>query len=551
MTEHYDPITLEIIWNRLISIVDEAAATLLRTSFSTVLRESNDFACVLLDSRGNSLAQSTLSVPSFIGTLPISLKKFLEIFPPESLEPGDVIISNDPWICSGHLPDVTMAMPIFRKDKLIAFAGSIGHAPDMGGRIRSGDSTEIYEEGLQIPPSKLVKAGQWNEDLVNMIKRNVRVPDMVMGDFRAQIAADEQLGRRLLDLVEDQEIENFEKKLKELEEKRDYELSILPNIPFDDIPASPNPKDNVSIKEFGKKREFDFKFRNHLELNEKLQLFNFKRSAKISGTGWPLYTSFGARLEWALINYMIDTHIKNGFTQIMPPLLVKDEIMYGSGQLPKFKDQLFKINDEDFSLFLVPTAEVALNGMYFDEILEKQELPKYFCSYTPCFRREAGAAGKQERGLIRMHQFNKVELFAFTTPDESEKAFEKILQSAEEILEGLNLHYRNMLLVTGDMSFGSAKTIDIEVFLPGQDRYYEVSSVSNCTDFQARRSKTRFRENDQKPKFVNTLNGSGLATSRLVVAILENFQNEDGSVEIPKVLQKYMENEISIIKPTK
>ena len=168
----------------------------------------------MLDSRGNSLAQSTLSVPSFIGTLPISLKKYLEIFPPESLEPGDVIISNDPWICSGHLPDVTMAMPIFRKDKLIAFAGSIGHAPDMGGRIRSGDSTEIYEEGLQIPPSKLVKAGQWNEDLVNMIKRNVRVPEMVMGDFRAQIAADEQLGRRLLDLVEDQEIENFESLVK-------------------------------------------------------------------------------------------------------------------------------------------------------------------------------------------------------------------------------------------------------------------------------------------------------------------------------------------------
>ncbi len=210
MSETYDPISLEIIWNRLISIVDEAAATLVRTSFSTVLRESNDFACVLLDAKGNSLAQSSSSVPSFIGTLPLSLKRFLEIFPAETLDPGDVIISNDPWICSGHLPDVTIAMPIFRGDRLIAFAGCIGHAPDMGGRVRSGDSTEIYEEGLQIPPTKLIKAGRWNDDLMSVILRNVRVPDMVMGDFRALIAAAEMLARRLVSLMEAQEIENLE-----------------------------------------------------------------------------------------------------------------------------------------------------------------------------------------------------------------------------------------------------------------------------------------------------------------------------------------------------
>lgn len=210
MSQRYDPISLEILWNRLISIVDEASAALVRASFSTVLRESNDFACILLDAHGRSLAQSARSIPSFIGTMPISLKKFLEIFPPETLEPGDVIISNDPWICSGHLPDVTIATPLFRKGELIAFAGCIGHSPDMGGRIRSGDSTEIYEEGLQIPPSKLVKAGTFNEDLVSVIRRNVRVPDMVLGDLRAEMAANDLLGRRLINLMEEQGIYRLE-----------------------------------------------------------------------------------------------------------------------------------------------------------------------------------------------------------------------------------------------------------------------------------------------------------------------------------------------------
>jgi len=210
MSQRYDPISLEILWNRMISIVDEASAALVRASFSTVLRESNDFACILLDAQGRSLAQSARSIPSFIGTMPISLKKFLEIFPPDSLEPGDVIISNDPWICSGHLPDVTIATPLFRKGELIAFAGCIGHSPDMGGRIRSGDSTEIYEEGLQIPPSKLVKAGKFNEDLVSIIRQNVRVPDMVLGDLRAEMAANDLLGRRLMDLMEEQGINRLE-----------------------------------------------------------------------------------------------------------------------------------------------------------------------------------------------------------------------------------------------------------------------------------------------------------------------------------------------------
>ena len=210
MTQNFDPISLEILWNRLVAIVDEASAALVRASFSTVLRESNDFACILLDAKGRSLAQSTRSIPSFIGTMPISLKKFLEIFPPDTLRPGDVIISNDPWICSGHLPDVTMATPVFRGDELIAFAGCIGHSPDMGGRLRSADSSEIYEEGLQIPPSRLMKAGRWNEELATLIRRNVRVPDMVIGDLQAEMAANALLGKRLIELMEETGMERLE-----------------------------------------------------------------------------------------------------------------------------------------------------------------------------------------------------------------------------------------------------------------------------------------------------------------------------------------------------
>jgi seryl-tRNA synthetase len=342
--------------------------------------------------------------------------------------------------------------------------------------------------------------------------------------------------------LKDQEISKIEKEL-------ENSLSLLPNVPMDDIPVSPSAKDNVCIKEWGTKPNFSFPFKNHVELNETLKLFDFVRGAKTSGSGWPLYVGLGARLEWALLNYMLDTHRKNGFTQLMPPLLVRPEIMYGSGQLPKFEKQLFKLQDPDYHLYLIPTAEVSINGMHFDEILDEEMLPLKYTAYTPCFRREAGAAGSQERGLIRMHQFNKVEMFCLTKPEESAQVYDQMLVSAEEILQGLGIHYRNMLLTTGDMSFAAAKTIDIEVWLPGQNRYYEVSSVSNCTDFQARRSQIRYRHKNEKPQFVHTLNGSGLATSRLMVALLENNQQEDGSVLVPKVLHKYLGEEIVRIQP--
>jgi len=344
-------------------------------------------------------------------------------------------------------------------------------------------------------------------------------------------------------------LKNLDQQQVRLEKSFQEALAVLPNLPMDDIKISPEPKDNVTLKEVGTKPEFAFPFKNHVELNEKLHLFDFQRSAKVSGSGWPAYRGLGARLEWALINYMLNTQIKNGFEMWMPPLVVRPEVVYGSGQLPKFANQQFHIKDDDFDLYMIPTAEVPLNGLHLDEILPEEALPTLYTAYTPCFRREAGAAGSQERGLIRMHQFNKVEMFVFCKPEEAGAMFDKMMASAEEILQGLGLHYRNMLLVTGDMSYASARTVDIEVWLPGQNRYYEVSSVSNCTDFQARRSNIRFRNKEGKLEFVYTLNGSGLATSRLMVALLENNQQADGSVKIPAVLHPYI-NGISILTPS-
>lgn len=368
-----------------------------------------------------------------------------------------------------------------------------------------------------------------------------------IGDLKRQGVDFTQLSEKISSHGE--EIDALDKELTENESHFQDLMSRLPNIPMDEIPISPDPKDNVMLKQWGDKPSFNFPFKNHVELNESLQLFDFKRGAKIAGSGWPIYKNWGARIEWALLQYMMSVHIKNGFIQWIPPIVVKPEVMYEAGQLPKFANQQFKITDEAFQLFMIPTAEVALNGLHSDEIIPLEDLPLRYVAYTPCFRREAGAAGAQERGLIRMHQFNKIEMFCFTLPEDAPKIFEEMIKSAEGILQGLGLHYRNMLLTTGDMSFAGAKTIDIEVWLPGQNRYYEVSSVTNCTDFQARRSNCRSkRSKEAKSEFVYTLNGSGLATSRLMVGLLENNQNEDGSINIPDVLQPYL-NGLTCLKP--
>lgn len=392
-------------------------------------------------------------------------------------------------------------------------------------------------------------------DLTRIVAHDLRIRELKTeverlkserNDFSKKIGEMKRKGEPVDGILQEVEgisarIHTIDKEIPPLEELFEKELAQLPNLPMDDVKISPDPKDNVVVKEFGKKPEFDFPFKNHLELNEKLGLFDFKRSANISGSGWPLYRGMGARLEWALLQYMVDTQIKNGFEFILPPLLVRPEVLYGSGQLPKFENQQFKITDEDYHLYLIPTAEVPLCGLHYDEILEEEQLPLKYASYSPCFRREAGAAGSSERGLIRMHQFNKVEMFAFTKPEESMKMFEEMVGYAEKILEGLDLHYRSMLLVTGDMSFAGSRTIDVETWLPGQDRYYEVSSVTNCTDFQARRARIRFRRKGEKPELIHTLNGSGLATSRLMVSLLECNQEADGSVRIPEALQPYMD----------
>ncbi len=363
-----------------------------------------------------------------------------------------------------------------------------------------------------------------------------------------------RLGKDASDALEEvsafnEDIKTLDEQVRQTRELFEAEISALPNIPFDHAKISHDPAENVCIKTWGEKPKFNFQPKSHVELNEKLGLFDFVRGAKISGSGWVVYSNLGARLEWALINYMYETNLKNGFTPMMVPHCVRPEIMYGSGQLPKFASQLFKIQDEDYQLYLIPTAEIALNGLHADEILPSSELPKMYMSYTPCFRREAGAAGKKEQGLIRVHQFNKVELFCFTRQDESASIFEKMITSAETILQGLGLHYRLAELVTGDMSFGSSYTVDIEAYLSEQGIYKEVSSVSNCTDYQSRRSNIRYRDQEGNLHLAHTLNGSSLATSRLMVAILESNQQEDGSIKLPKVLADRLD--FDTLTPTK
>lgn len=338
-----------------------------------------------------------------------------------------------------------------------------------------------------------------------------------------------------------QEIEEKSLLLKSLSNKLQELMSQLPNYPEEDVPISLSKDDNVIIKTFGSKPHFNFSPKNHLELNQIHHLFDFVSTAKTTGSGWPIYTNLGAQLEWALLSFMIHKQIQHEFNFCLPPLLVKKEILYGSGQIPKFNGQFYEVVDYPENLYLIPTAEVVLNGLHYDQILNESDFPIQYAAFSPCFRKEAGAAGAQERGLVRIHQFHKIEMFAFTTtPEQEEMMFSKMLTVAEDILTSLGLHHQLSLLTTGDMSFSATKTIDVEVWLPGQNRYYEVSSISKCSDFQSRRSNIRYRsQKTKKINYVRTLNGSGLATPRLMVALLENNQQKDGSIIIPKALQQY------------
>lgn len=313
----------------------------------------------------------------------------------------------------------------------------------------------------------------------------------------------------------------------------------LPNIPHESVPRSLRKEDNQVVKEWGAPPQFSFPMRHHLELGEILGLFDFERGSRISGSGFPIYRGPLARVERALLNFLLDQNSDAGFEVIGLPYLVNRETGITSGQLPKFIDQMYHVTEDD--LFLIPTAEIALGGFHRNEILQESGLPLRYTAYTACFRREAGTYGIEERGLVRTHQFNKVELFSLTSPESSYEELERLRRQAETLVEKLGLHYRTTLLVSGDLSQGSSKTYDIEVWLPGQNRYYEVSSCSNCEAYQARRGNIRFRRKEgEKPEFVHTLNGSALATSRLMVALLECNQREDGGVNLPEALHGYL-----------
>lgn len=326
---------------------------------------------------------------------------------------------------------------------------------------------------------------------------------------------------------------------KDLDDRFEEIALALPNIPHGSVLRSLNKEDNQVVRTFGEKPQFNFPLRNHLELGERLGILDFERGAKITGAGFPIYIGDGARLERALLNFLLDQNEGSGFVPLGLPYLVNAETGYTSGQLPKFADQMYRATDDD--LYLIPTAEIALGGLHRDEILSEESLPLRYTAYTACFRREAGTYGTEERGLVRTHQFNKVELFSLVLPEDSYAELERLRERAEKSVEMLGLHYQTTNLVSSDLSQASSKTYDIEVWLPGQNRYYEVSSCSNCEAYQARRGNIRFRRGKEgKPEFVHTLNGSALATSRLMIGILECNQREDGSVVIPPVLRPYL-----------
>jgi seryl-tRNA synthetase len=344
------------------------------------------------------------------------------------------------------------------------------------------------------------------------------------------------------------EIKRLDGEVKELDEAIHREMCELPNIPDDSVPVGPTKEDAVLLREWGEKRQFPFQPRNHLELAGLTGMLDFARGAKLAESQFPIYVGMGALLEWALLSFMVDVQTReNGYTLILPPYLVNPQSMFTSGNLPKFEGDLYKLREND--LYLIPTSEVPLTSFHRDEILDEENLPLKYASYTACFRREAGTYGAEERGLIRVHQFNKVEMYKVTTPETSEEELASLVRDAEKLVERLGLHYRTRLLPTGDMALQSAKTCDVEVWLPAQQAYYEVSSCSNCKSFQAVRGNIRYRPKDGgKNRYVHTLNGSGLATSRLLVALLETYQQSDGGIVVPEELRKYLPG-ISEIKP--
>ncbi|BAI81408.1 seryl-tRNA synthetase [Deferribacter desulfuricans SSM1] len=401
--------------------------------------------------------------------------------------------------------------------------------------------TEIDLDNLLILDKKRRETIQKVEELKK--ERNEKSKEI--GKLKREKKDSSHLEQRVKAIKE--EIEILDNKLKEIEEQINYILLRIPNLIDDSVPIGEDESANVLYKEWGAKRDFSFNPKPHWDIAEKLDIVDFERGVKLAKSRFSLYKGTGAKLERALINFMLDVQSENGYQEIIPPFLVNEKTMTGTGQLPKFEEELFKCERDN--LYLIPTAEVPVTNIYADEILSEDDLPLYMTAYTPCFRREAGSHGKDVRGLIRQHQFNKVELVKIVKPEDSDEELEKLLLDAEKILQLLEIPYRVMTLCSGDLGFSAAKTYDIEVWLPGLGTYKEISSCSNFKDFQSRRANIKFRRKDtKKTEYPHTLNGSGLAVGRTFLAILENYQQEDGSVVVPEVLRKYMGG-IEVIKP--
>lgn len=399
-----------------------------------------------------------------------------------------------------------------------------------GAKVSLDDFLRMDEERRQ----KLVEVeGLKNQR--NIVSKEVGRRKAAKEDATELIQEMQTVGERIK--VLDEAVRGMEEKLEEM-------LLYIPNIPDVSVPEGPDETANLQVRAWGTPRQFDFQPKSHWEIGEPLGILDFERGAKISGARFTVMRGWGAKLERALVNFMLDLHTKeHGYTEIFPPFLVNRDCMVGTGQLPKFEEDAFKVTPGDY--FLVPTAEVPVTNLHRDEILDPEQLPIYYAAYTACFRAEAGAAGRDTRGLIRQHQFNKVEMVKFTRPEDSEAEHEKLVANAEAVLARLGLPYRVVLLCSGDMGFSASKCYDLEVWLPSFNTYREISSCSNFKDFQARRANIRYRpEPGAKPEFVHTLNGSGVAVGRTVAAILENYQNEDGSVTVPEALRVYLGTDI-------
>jgi len=394
-----------------------------------------------------------------------------------------------------------------------------------------GDEARIGEiAALDEQRRKLVAEGDALKAERNKVSKEIGALKSKGKDASAPMSAMKQVGERISAI--DAEVTGVDAKLHEI-------LLMVPNLPHESVAVGKDSADNPEVRRWGEAPKFAFPAQAHWDIGERLGILDFARAAKISGSGFILYKGAGARLERALINWLLDLHTReHGFTEVSPPFLINRNAMIGTGQLPKFEEDMYRLRDED--MYLAPTAEVPVANIHREEILREDQLPIYYCAYTPCFRREAGAAGKQTRGMIRVHQFDKVEMIKFVKPETSYAELEKMTANAERVLQLLGLHYRVVLLCTGDVGFASAKTYDIEVWAAGQNAYLEVSSCSNCEDFQARRANIRFKGADGKNRFVHILNGSGTALARLYVAVLETYQQADGSVKIPEVLIPYM-----------